>query len=202
MLPPGQIRIEDRALVQIVDAAVAESVRRSGEWVVCRAGCTPCCLGPFAITALDAARLRQGLAELEAGEAGRADAVRRRAQRYAQAIAPVYPGDAATGALHDEDALPADWEDVPCPALDTASGRCDLYEARPLTCRVFGSAMLGESGAVGACELCYAGVDDERIAACAVPADPEQRELALVRALNLPATIVAFALTIPGENYA
>ena len=56
----------DRAFIQIVDAALAEAARKSGAWLVCRPGCCECCIGPFAITQLDAKRLRTGLAELEA----------------------------------------------------------------------------------------------------------------------------------------
>src|SRR5579884_1087899 len=55
----------DQTLVQIVNAALAESARKSGPWLVCRPGCTQCCFGPFAINQLDAARLRDGLAELK-----------------------------------------------------------------------------------------------------------------------------------------
>ena len=55
----------DQALIQIVDAALAEAARKSGPWLVCRPGCTGCCMGPFPITQLDARRLREGLAELE-----------------------------------------------------------------------------------------------------------------------------------------
>ena len=56
----------DRTLIQIVDAALAEAARKSGQWLVCRVGCTQCCIGPFPISQLDARRLRGGLAELEA----------------------------------------------------------------------------------------------------------------------------------------
>src|SRR5258708_2886343 len=59
----------DGALIQIVDAALADAARRSGEWLVCRPGCTQCCVGVFAINQLDAVRLRQGLAELEQTDA-------------------------------------------------------------------------------------------------------------------------------------
>src|SRR6266849_9800536 len=53
------------ALIQIVDAALADATRRSGEWLVCRPGCTQCCVGVFAINRLDTVRLQQGLADLE-----------------------------------------------------------------------------------------------------------------------------------------
>jgi hypothetical protein len=59
MLPFGDVQ-----LVQILDKALADTARRSGDWLVCKAGCTQCCVGVFAIDQLDAARLQQGLQEL------------------------------------------------------------------------------------------------------------------------------------------
>ena len=66
----------DAGLIQIVDAALAEAVRKSGHWLLCRPGCAECCMGEFPITQLDAARLREGLAELETREPERAARVR------------------------------------------------------------------------------------------------------------------------------
>jgi Fe-S-cluster containining protein len=148
---PDIRRIEsgDRALIQIVDAALAEAVRRSGSWLACRPGCTQCCMGPFPITQLDARRLRQGLAELEANDPGRARYVRERAKRAAEFLSSDAGGD------------------EPCPALDPETGRCDLYAARPITCRVFGPPMRLSDGPVGLCELCFQGASEEEIAACA-----------------------------------
>ena len=84
---------QDRDLIQIVDAAIAEAARKSGAWLVCRAGCAQCCMGPFPITQLDAARLRAGLAELERRDPERAARVRRRAEE-ARARMRDFPGDA------------------------------------------------------------------------------------------------------------
>ena len=70
----------DREFIQIVDAALAEAAQKSGAWLVCRPGCCQCCLGAFAITQLDAARLRNGLKELETGDPVRAARVRQRAR--------------------------------------------------------------------------------------------------------------------------
>jgi Fe-S-cluster containining protein len=134
-------------LVQIVDAVMAGAVRASGAWIACRIGCSECCMGPFEITQADAERLREGLAALADGDPERAARVRRRARAYAGG------------------------EDEACPALDPDTGACDLYESRPLTCRVFGPAVRS-AGGVGACELCYAGASDEQIAACAVELPP------------------------------
>ena len=75
---------EIRELIQIVDAALAESARKAGPWLVCHAGCSSCCLGPFPISALDAERLRGGLADLEAVDTDRATQVRRRALNWVE----------------------------------------------------------------------------------------------------------------------
>src|SRR6266404_8709878 len=83
----------DGALIQIVDAALADAARRSGEWLVCRSGCTQCCVGVFAINQLDAVRLRQGLAELEAQEPERAARLRQRALETVARLSEDYPGD-------------------------------------------------------------------------------------------------------------
>jgi len=192
------VETEDRRLLIVIDAAVAESVRRSGDWIACRPGCTECCKGPFAITTLDAARLRRGLADLEGGDPERATRARWRAKDYIARIAPVYPGDPITGELLDEAALPASADDIPCPALDPGTGLCDLYASRPITCRIFGPAIRLESGDVGTCELCYAGASDEQKIQCAVEIDPGGLEKALLAAVDAKqpplTTLVAFAL--------
>ncbi|MCW5980544.1 MAG: YkgJ family cysteine cluster protein [Bryobacteraceae bacterium] len=192
-------RNADRELVRIVDAAVLEAERKGGAWVVCRPGCTPCCLGPFGITQVDAIRLREGLRTLAVDVPDRARQVRLRAAGYVAAIGSDYPGDHATGVLDDEDRLPPEFDDVPCPALDPATGRCDLYDSRPLTCRLFGPAIRSRDGDVAACELCYEGVPPDEIVRCAVNVDAESLEAALLDELEANGlrglTIVAFALT-------
>jgi len=177
---------------------MVEATRRSGSWLACRLGCTQCCIGPFAITQLDVLRLRSGLAALEALDPARAAAVRARAAAYVEKIAPVYPGDPGTGELFGEQDLPDSTDELPCPALDPATGACDLYDARPITCRSFGPATKIGDGRLAACELCYVGATDAEIAACAVELDPEGLELTLVEALEKAGrkgvTIVGYAL--------
>jgi Fe-S-cluster containining protein len=196
------VMASDRELVQIVDAALAEAARKSGAWLVCKPGCTECCMGPFAITQLDRARLRRGLQELEEREPARAARVRERAREYVAKIVPMFPGDVATGVLDEGEAAEESFavlaDDEPCPALDPEAGTCDLYSARPITCRVFGPPVRCGEGAVGVCELCFEGATDEEIAACEVEADPERMEAALIEELEAAGlrgqTIVAFAL--------
>jgi Fe-S-cluster containining protein len=186
----------DCDLIQIVDAAIAEAARKSGAWVVCRPGCAECCIGPFPITQLDAARLRAGLAALEVSDPARAARVRRRA---AEALARMreFPGDVATGVLdEDEDAeerFAAFADEEPCPALDTETQTCDLYAARPITCRIFGPAVRNGGDVLGVCELNYVGATDEQIAACQVEVDAEGLEDELLKG-DVRQTIVAFAL--------
>ena len=190
--------MNDRALVQIVDLAMAGAERRSGEWIACRPGCTECCIGAFAISRLDAWRLRRGLADLEERDPERARRVLERARDWSLRLAPEFPGDAATGLLDESAEAQARFDEFageePCPALDPQAGTCDLYASRPLTCRIFGPAVrLGED-AVGACELCYRGASDEEIAACAVTVDADALEAELAPGMSGGKTVVAFAL--------
>ena len=193
------VRNADRELVQIVDAALADSVRRSGSWLACRPGCTQCCIGVFAIGQLDALRLREGLAELKRRDPERAQRVRQRSQAAVSRLEADFPGDASTGIIaEDSDEFEAFANDEPCPVLDPETGRCDLYAARPMTCRVFGPPVRSEDG-LGVCELCFQGATPEQIADCELHADTDQLEAKLLERLERAtgrhgSTIVAFAL--------
>lgn len=188
----------DVALIQIVDAALAEAAQKSGPWLVCRLGCTQCCMGPFAITQLDAQRLQRGLAELESSDPARAARVRERARQAVTRISHDFPGDPATGLLAENE-FPDSMDDEPCPALDPETGGCDLYAARPITCRTFGPPVRCGEESVGVCELCFNGASDTEIAACEVESDLNGLEQQLLEKLEERTgargeTIVAFAL--------
>jgi Fe-S-cluster containining protein len=196
-LPPG-----DQKLVQIIDSALADTARRSGEWLVCKLGCTQCCMGAFTINQLDALRLQRGLAELEVTDPARAAQVRERARASISRFSQDFPGDRKTGILDEGETAEALFEefanDEPCPVLDPQTGMCDLYAARPLTCRVFGPPVQSEGG-LGVCELCYRGASEAEIAACEMTVDPEGMEPALLEELERSTgrrgrTIVAFAV--------
>lgn len=175
MLPHGDAR-----LVQIVDAATADAARRAGAWLKCAPGCTQCCIGVFAISQLDAARLRAGLTEMETTDPERAAAVRQRARQSTERLAPEFPGDPQTGTLdpNRSEAFEEFANDEPCPALDRATGLCDLYAARPMTCRIFGPPLRTDGG-LGVCELCFVGATTEEIAAAEVHLDCADLEAAL-----------------------
>jgi Fe-S-cluster containining protein len=201
MLPSG-----DTQLVQILDAALADTARRSGDWLVCRPGCTQCCVGVFSIHQLDAARLQQGMRELAASDPKRARAVQERARRSVERLSPDFPGNPATGLLDSSEEAEARFEDFandePCAALDPVTGLCDLYLARPVTCRVFGPPVRSQQG-LGVCELCYHGASEEEIAACEMPVDPDGLEAELLQEFEQASgrqgrTLVAFALAGAG----
>ena len=195
-------RAKDQALIQIVDSALAEAARRSGKWLVCCRGCTQCCIGVFPINQLDALRLRRGLADLEKRAPQRAGRVRERARETVARLAPAFPGDSVSGVLDEGGDAAARFSDFaneePCPALDPETGNCELYESRPMTCRVFGPPVRSEDG-LGVCELCYQGASDGEIAACEMIPDPDDLESALLEKVEDSTgtrgdTIIAFCL--------
>ncbi|HEV2964284.1 MAG TPA: YkgJ family cysteine cluster protein [Candidatus Angelobacter sp.] len=191
-------------MIQIMDAALADATRRAGAWLVCRPGCTQCCIGPFPINQLDAARLRHGLVMLEKSDPQRAARVRERTHQAVQRLSASFPGDPATGILAEgeeaEDRFADFANDELCPVLDPETGTCDLYASRPMTCRTFGPPVRTDKhDTIGICELCFQGATTEEISACEMEVDPDGLELALVEELDKVTgtsgkTIVAFCL--------
>lgn len=173
----------DRELIQIVDAALADAARRSGEWLVCRPGCTQCCVGVFAINQLDAVRLQSGLADLERTDPQRVGRIRSRARDSVRRLSSEFPGNTETGVLDEgpeaDERFAEFANDEVCPVLDPETGLCELYSARPMTCRTFGPPVRAEGG-LGVCELCFQGATDEQIAACEMIPDPDDLESKLV----------------------
>jgi Fe-S-cluster containining protein len=181
----------DRELIQIVDASLAEAARLAGAWLACRPGCAECCMEPFAITPLDAQRLRDGLAELESRDPGRAARVRARAAESVERLTREYPDDTVAQVLAIDEA----GENELCPALDPETRTCDLYGARPITCRAFGPPVRFNGESIAVCELCFDGATVEEVERCVVEIDPENLEAELVQGFGDRAdTIVAFAL--------
>jgi Fe-S-cluster containining protein len=192
----------DQKLIQIVDSALADVTRRSGKWLVCRPGCTQCCIGVFSINQLDAARLRRGLADLEKKAPERAAQVRQRARESIARLSFEFPGDPVSGLLDEGEEAERKFSnfanDEPCPALDPATGNCELYESRPMTCRVFGPPVQSEEG-LCVCELCFQGATEKQIASCEMIPDPDDLESRLLEKLEKNAgtrgnTIIAYAL--------
>jgi Fe-S-cluster containining protein len=190
-------------LIQIVDAALADATLRSGPHLVCRPGCTQCCIGVFPIAHEDAARLRAGLELLSQTNPARAQEIRTRVKESLARLDPWFPGDVSTGILSEDDDQTILFEefanDEPCPVLDPATGTCDLYEHRPILCRTFGPPMRTPEQNLATCELCFIHATTEEIAACeldpTIPALEEASNQAFDAAHNLHGeTLIAYAL--------
>jgi Fe-S-cluster containining protein len=198
----------DDQLVQIVDAALASSVERSGAHLACRIGCTQCCHGVFPISQQDAARLRDGLHSLGQSDTNKAQRIYVRVARSLSHLESLFPGDHTTGILredYEDSPLFADegddaiGENEPCPVLDPATGACDLYQARPVVCRTFGPPMRTPEGDLATCELCYTAATTEEIAWSELDPTIPAQEAASNEAFNIAnhihgETIVAYAL--------
>jgi Fe-S-cluster containining protein len=190
-------------LLEVLGCDFRASAEKAGAWLCCAPGCSDCCHGPFPITRLDVWRLRRGLAELRERDPRRAEAVRRRAESAAALLRPGFPGEAASGRLGDDeramDLFFARHGELPCPALDPATGCCDLYAARPVSCRTYGPPARFGGRDVPPCDLCFRGADAATIEACRFEPDAQDLEQTLLAALGVVPgedweTLVAFAL--------
>jgi Fe-S-cluster containining protein len=200
----ARFRSQDGAFVALVDGAFANAAIRSGPHLLCRKGCTQCCIGVFAIGPADALRLRQGLAALKQEDPSLAARIQQRATASWARLAPQFPGDAASGLLYtDSQGEPSEnfehfANDEPCPALDPERGSCDLYASRPQTCRLFGPPVAMPEG-YGICELCFHHATDLEIAEAAITAPAVEQSTALDHtavAAGEPSgsTVIAFVL--------
>ncbi len=193
-LPTG-----DSLLVQITNAAFADAAQRAGERLVCRQGCTQCCHGAFVVNPLDALRLRAGMDILRATEPALAAEVEGRARAWVDEYGADFPGDVETGLLGDSKVDQERFEgfanEAACPALDTGTGRCDVYAWRPMTCRAFGPPVrMGDGEALAHCELCFTGAGTDEVAACEMTV-PYDLEAELLDEIPLKEeTVMAFAL--------
>ncbi len=150
MADPKQVDRLKRA-VRVASAAwdSAAARTRPGE-VACRSGCYGCCVGLFDISLPEAALVREGVGRLSARD--REDVVRR-ARQIVEETAAAFPGDARAGLLDPERSEESDDDyfavvaDRACPMLELPSGRCRIYEERPITCRTYGFAW-SKDGAV------------------------------------------------------
>lgn len=193
-LPSG-----DSLLVQIMSASFAEAAKRAGDHLLCKPGCSQCCHGAFVLSPLDALRLREGMEELRATEPDIAREVEHRASMWMVEHEAGFPGDFQTGILgasaEDRERFESFANEAPCPALDTETGRCDVYKWRPLTCRLFGPPVrMGEGEALAHCELCFKGASEAEVAACEMEVPFELESEILAEIPSKGETVVAFAL--------
>lgn len=187
-----------------MNSAFAGARERAGERLVCKLGCTQCCHGAFVLSPLDALRLHAGMEKLRETDPERAAEVTHRADMWVVEHGPSFPGDIATGLLGNSKEERESFEGfanaAACPALDPATGGCDLYAWRPMTCRVFGPPVrMGNGEALAHCELCFIGASEEEIASCEMPVEYELEEELLAEIPTKDETVVAFALLGSGQ---
>jgi Fe-S-cluster containining protein len=129
--------------------------------------------------------------------------IEQRSRAWIAAYGAEFPGDRTTGRLGESDAERERFEEfadeAACPALDPATGRCDVYAWRPMTCRVFGPPVRMDAGtegteALGHCELCFAGATQSEVTACEMLI-PQELEAKLLEEMGAKGeTVVAYAL--------
>jgi Fe-S-cluster containining protein len=193
----------DDELVRLFDAEMARARERAGPLFGCGPGRTDCCRGLFPINLLDAWRLQRGMSTLETRDPPRAAAVRRRAKRAVRRLARDFPGDAGSGLFGGDEDREAEFcarhGARRCPALDGATGRCDVYEWRPLACRSMGPPVRLGGVDLSACPYCFGPAPPEAVERCRAVPDPEGLEDELLDALEAREgrtgeTVIPFAL--------
>lgn len=120
----------------------------------CRRGCCRCCIGPFAITALDVAALTRGMSSLAPDL--RRD-IQDSARRQAAVMETAFPRLRESPGLNDWSDAEVErvverFTDLPCPALGS-DGSCRVYPFRPATCRMMGIPVEEKALVHGACEV-------------------------------------------------
>lgn len=127
-----------REIVAAVDAEFERNRARYGERIHCRAGCSKCCYHVFAISALEAEQIAEGIQRLEPE---RRKVIESKAREYI--AVRLVRGDQA-----------------PCPALD--GDVCSIYEFRPLMCHKFGMPLYNpeKPDRIFACELNFGDGDE------------------------------------------
>jgi Fe-S-cluster containining protein len=199
MLAEMQLPSGDSFLVQIMDSALADAAARAGDRLVCRLGCTQCCHGAFVVSPLDALRLHAGMEKLRATEPALAAEIAHRAGMWVVEHGAEFPGDVETGLLgnsaEERERFESFANAAACPALDPATGGCDVYAWRPMTCRVFGPPIrMGDGAALAHCELNFVGASEDEVAACEMPLAYDLEAELLEEIPSKDETVVAFAL--------
>ena len=142
--------LEDyRKLLGEIDAWFGACLKAAApERIHCRKGCRECCRGLFDITLLDALLIRDAVAALP--EEVREAAQRRAAPRLTelQRRWPDFSPPYLLNTLPEQEwtEMPEDDETL-CPLLGE-DGRCLIYQARPMTCRLHGLPHVDCSGEV------------------------------------------------------
>jgi Fe-S-cluster containining protein len=138
-------------IVDLVDSAFEQVKKQNGDLVRCESGCSDCCHALFDLTLVEAIYINHRFLELFKDQKReeiieRANSADRKIYKIKrQAYKEIEKGENEIKILADIGA-----ERVRCPLLDKED-RCELYQYRPVTCRVYGipTAIQGMSHTCG-----------------------------------------------------
>lgn len=126
-----------------------------------------------------------------------------RAEAALEQLRDGFPGDPLGGRLTPDegrlDVYFAAHAGLACPALDRGTGRCDLYDDRPVACRTYGPPLRFGEQAASHCRLCFRGASAAQVERARWEPDPRGLERSLLDAAGAPPdehwfTLIAFAL--------
>lgn len=134
-------------LLREVDVWFQDCIVRHPQQIACHDGCASCCRGLFDITLLDAFYLKLGVDQLNESQR---QTVFSAADQRLKALSKQFPLFVEPWILNripesEWDAIMPDEDETPCPLL-SGSGRCLVYEYRPMTCRLNGIPLIDISG--------------------------------------------------------
>lgn len=126
------------ALVQQVDAAFDKVKEAYGECVTCKVGCSDCCHALFDLTLIEAIYIKNKFDAKFADEnrqaiIDKANKADREVYKIKRKAHKEFEGGRSENEILEEMAKIK----VRCPLLDEED-KCALYEARPITCRLYG----------------------------------------------------------------
>ena len=120
-----------RAVLAQADEHFARVMQSQPQNLQCGAGCSLCCYGLFEIGSGDVPVIAEGLEKLH--PARRKKIIRRALEIVESSAHP----NLRECAPEEKEAFFERTQATPCPNLDE-TGRCMMYENRPLVCRTFG----------------------------------------------------------------
>lgn len=127
-----------RLLVEQVDAVFKQVQEEYGECVACKVGCSDCCHALFDLTLIEAMFVKHQFDKVMA-KAERQKILERanKADRIVYKLKREASKDVQNGKPENEILEDMAKQRIQCPLLDDGE-KCELYEFRPITCRLYG----------------------------------------------------------------
>lgn len=126
------------ALVKQVEAVFDKVQQEYSYCVVCKVGCADCCHALFDLTLIEAMFIKRQFdkiipAELRSEILERANKADRKVYQLKRKASKEYHDGKSENEILDDMAR----QRIRCPLLDSEN-KCELYESRPITCRLYG----------------------------------------------------------------